>query len=267
MALLDRLNPGERYTVIRLTSHLAYPRHAGIGNDLHCGVAMYMMPVGAVNAGDPAGAVREAVALAMVQSDSYGVEGAALLASCYARAFSAHATIVSVCGEAADLAREGTRRAVERVLAAVNPDAPLERFIREVREAFLPFCPFEPPGRQGGGPDLTNRNQPSRILALEEPPVALAVLRYGDGDFYKTLKAGVCYGRDCDSIAGMACGLFGAIHGLSAIPADLRMLSDAANKRDFSALAADFAAVAAAIHEKDRQTFALKSRSIGGGGA
>jgi hypothetical protein len=201
----------------------------------------------------------------MVQTDSYGVEGAALLASCYARAFALQASIASVCAHAAELARDGTRRAVERVLAAVSLSDPIEGFIRRVRAAFVPFCPGETPGQDpAGDPTLTNRNQPSRTLAIEEPPVALAALLYGDGDFHKTLRAAVCYGRDSDSIAGMACGLYGGIHGVEALPARLRTDSDAANKRCFADLAARFADTVSAIHEDDRSVLDRRPSLAGG---
>jgi len=82
-------------------------------------------------------------------------------------------------------------------------------------------------------------------------PVALAVLKYGAGDFHKTLKAGVFYGRDCDSIAGMALGLYGAIYGEGALPKELRDASDVANRRNFKILADEFHDAAMKIIAED----------------
>jgi hypothetical protein len=57
----------------------------------------------------------------------------------------------------------------------------------------------------------------------------------------------------------MACGLYGAIYGVEAIPARLREASDAANRRCLAALAADFAATVEAIHECDRMILARRA--------
>lgn len=64
----------------------------------------------------------------------------------------------------------------------------------------------------------------------------LAVLEYGAGDPLRTITAAVRYGRDCDSIAGMACGLAGALFGCDAIPASLLSSCDEANQRGFGAV-------------------------------
>jgi len=249
MALLGRLNWIERYTVMRLTGFGAYPRHAGIGNSINCGVAMYIMSVGAVNAGDPAGAFREAIALAMAETDSYAVEAAAVLAAAYAEGFAREADIRTVCACARTAARDGTHDAIESALAATRTGDDLPTFIRSVREAVEPFDPktcLAP-----GGGDRENADQPSRLLSIEEVPVALAALAYGDGDFRKTIQAAVCYGRDCDSIAGMACGLYGALFGSSAIPQSLMEASDRANRRDYCGMAGVFEGTIRGIHRAD----------------
>jgi ADP-ribosylglycohydrolase len=104
--------------------------------------------------------------------------------------------------------------------------------------------------------------RPSRVASIEELPVALAALRYGNGDFLRALRAGVCYGRDCDSIAGMAGALFGAIHGVDAIPLSLRQEADRANRRDFGELAARFAKVVSAILTADMVRFSRRVQSV-----
>ncbi len=259
MALLGRLNWIERYTVMRLTGFGAYPRHAGIGNSINCGVAMYIMPVGAVNAGDSAGAFREAIAIAMAETDSYAVEAAAVLAAAYAEGFAQDSDIGTVCACARTAARDGTQDAIESALAAARAGDDLPTFIRNVREAVEPFDP-KTANAPGGG--RGNADQPSRLLSIEEVPVALAALVYGDGDFIKTIRAAVCYGRDCDSIAGMACGLYGALFGTSAIPAPLRAACDRANRRDYLQMAGVFEGAIRRIHEADVASCKRKSGSL-----
>ncbi len=99
-------------------------------------------------------------------------------------------------------------------------------------------------------------------MSIEELPVALAALRYGGGYFMRTLRAGVFYGRDCDSIAGMACGLLGALRGIAVIPEALRRASDAANRRNFAAIASGFAPTARAIFARDAERFAARRRAV-----
>ena len=48
---------------------------------VNCGAAMYIAPVGAVNAGDPRRAYDEAIAFASGHQESYGLEAAAVLAA------------------------------------------------------------------------------------------------------------------------------------------------------------------------------------------
>lgn len=245
--LLERLNEIEKYTVSRLKHFRAYPRHAGIGNAVNCGVAMYIMPVGAVNVGDPQYAFREAVSLAMAETDSFAVEAAGVLAGCYAAALTGNATIESVCDCAQSIAQDGTGAALRAVLSAADEADTVDVFIEKTRQAFLAF---DPTVDRGGG---TFVNQPSSCLSIEEVPVALAALKYGAGDFLRTIAAAVRYGRDCDSIAGMACGLAGALLGRQAIPASLRSSCDEANQRDFEALASAFAQTVREICQKDAE--------------
>lgn len=259
MALLERLNWIERYTAMRLTGFGAYPRHAGIGNSINCGVAMYIMPAGAVNAGDPAAAFQEAIALAMAETDSYAVEATAVLAAAYAEGFAPEASVESVCACAWTVARDGTRDAIESVLAAVRTGDDLPAFIRNVRKAVEPF---DPKTANAPGGDRGNADQPSRLLSIEEVPVAIAALAYGDGDFCKTLRAAVCYGRDCDSIAGMACGLYGALFGANAMPHVLMEACDRTNRRDYKEMATSFERTIRAIHHADVVSFQRKSRLL-----
>lgn len=264
MTILERLYWPEKYPWIRLVINNAEPRNAGVGNRVNCGVAMYIMPVGAVNAADSAAAYQEAASLAIAHNESFAVEAAAVLAAAGATAFTNGATIDAVVENAFSVARDGTKKAIEAVLEAVNVNLTLTDFIEHVRSAVAPFDqrPTYLPDDQsfsciGIRADV---GRPSRESCIEELPVALAALKYGDGDFYKTIEASVFYGRDCDSIAGMSCSLYGAIYGVDAIPLSLRKGVDAANRRDFSAVAATFTRTVENIYEKDNVRFEERRR-------
>lgn len=256
MAIWERLWVPEKYPMFRLRYNNAEPRSAGLGNMVNCGVAMWIMPAGAVNAGDPEAAYQEAAAIAQAHNESFAVEAAAVLAAAYAEAF-AGTSIDAVIAAALRLARDGTQAACAAAVAAADPADDLPTFIHRVRAAVAPFdqrsehtSDDKPLAviRPGMVSDI---GRPSRVMSIEELPVALAALRYGAGDFLTTLRAAVCYGRDCDSIAGMTVGLFGALHGDAEFPDRLRQDLTEVNRRDFVALADQFSKTVREIHLRD----------------
>lgn len=265
MDLWDRLFYPEKYPWLRMSVFNAEPRSAGLGNLVNAGVAMFMMPVGAVNAGDPYAAYQEAVAVGVAHNESYAVEAGAVMATAVATGLSPSSSIEAVLRAAAEFARDGTGLAVDAAIHAADPSDDLESFIAKTREAVAPYDP-----RTGHAPDdrplkpneLSNVGRPSRMASVEELPVALAALRYGGDDFTKTLRAGVFYGRDCDSIAGMACCLYGAIYGLEALPNDLCTVSDTANRRDYGAMADRLLDTIKVISGKDAERFASRRRAL-----
>jgi ADP-ribosylglycohydrolase len=153
------------------------------------------------------------------------------------------------------LARDGTAAALDAVLSAVDHGDEIDAFIAKTRTAFLPFDHKESHVPLESGGRMADNNQPSSRLTIEEVPIAMAALKWGKGDFLRTLKAAVSYGRDCDSIAAMACGLLGAIHGESVIPAPLKEASNAANRRDWNGMAAKFTETILEITRNDRLSF------------
>jgi ADP-ribosylglycohydrolase len=263
--LWDRLWYVEQYPWFRLVSSNAEPRAAGVGNNVNCGVAMWMMPVGAVNAGSPLDAYQEAVLLGSAHNESFAVEAGAVMAAASAEALSASGTIDGVLDVASSLAKDGTQRAIKAVIDASDPQDSLESCIHKVRAAVAPYdqrtghCPDDAPLSL---PEFSDVGRPSRISSIEELPVALAALRYGQGDALKTLKAAVCYGRDCDSIASMAMGLFGGLYGVDALPPSLCTDVDEANRRNFGEMSSAFLPVIQEILANDRKEFAHRERSI-----
>ncbi len=265
MPILERLWWPERYPWLRLTVANAEPRSAGMGNCVNCGAAMFMLPVGAANAGDPAGAYQEATAFSAAHNESFAVEAAGVMAAAYAAALGADATQDSVLAAATGLAHDGTALALRAVLAAVDPGLSLASFIRTVRADFAPFdqrTSHSVDESPLSASSLSNIGRPSRLHAIEELPVALAALAYGQGDFVRTIQAGVFYGRDCDSIAGMAGGIFGALHGVEAIPRDLREKSDQANRRQWGRMACEFAATCESLLTQDALRMSERHRAV-----
>jgi hypothetical protein len=99
-------------------------------------------------------------------------------------------------------------------------------------------------------PDLDAR-KPSRLNAIEELPIALAMLKITKGDFREGVLGAINYGRDSDSIATMLGAISGAMHGRSAIPKEWIETVERESQRDFAALGARMANLARSIVEKD----------------
>ncbi|MBA2666851.1 MAG: ADP-ribosylglycohydrolase family protein [Trueperaceae bacterium] len=246
--LLNRVFLAEKYLVLRLRTAHVDPREAGVGNVVNCGAAMYMAPVGIVNAGDPAGAYREAIDLAGAHQSSYGREAAGVMAAAVAAAFRPGASVASVVDACLGLARDGTREAIREVVEAARGVDSWQEAIPVLRDAVRPF---DTVGEAYRDPDVDAR-KPSRRASIEELPVALGMLVACGGRYVDAVLGGVNYGRDSDSIAQMAGAIAGALHGVDTVPRRWLERVERASRRDFAVVADDLAHVAREVLTKDR---------------
>ncbi len=257
MLLIDRLFYPEKWLLIRLRLANSDPRVGGIGNMVNCGAAMYAAPIGIVNAGDPEGAYREAIEIMAAHQTSYGLEAAGVMAACVAEALKPNATADSVVKIALDLAQEGTRLAIEAVVQRARTMNDWRAAIAPLRDAIRPF--------DGAADDFHNRGNgsndwnPSRMHSIEEVPVALGFLVVTDGDFEQSIFGATNYGRDNDSIAGMAGSIAGAIHGDSAIRPNWINQVKSENRIDLDPIAADLTSLANRLQR--RQLEAAENRA------
>ncbi|MER6996342.1 ADP-ribosylglycohydrolase family protein [Streptomyces sp. NPDC000410] len=213
---LQRVFLAEKWLAARIHYGHADPREAGTGNIVNCGAAMYMAPVGLVNAANPAAAYAEALDIAGAHQSSYGREAAGVLAAAVAAACVPGATPTTVVDTCLSLAKDGTRPAIEAVAEVAARHSDFEPALRPLREAVAPFDTVGPDYR---APSLAAR-RPSRLHSIEELPIALGMLLIGDGDYRRTVLGSVNYGRDCDSIATMSGAIAGALYGEEPIPTD-----------------------------------------------
>ncbi|MGW2931275.1 ADP-ribosylglycohydrolase family protein [Streptomyces sp. NPDC001156] len=204
---LQRIFLAEKWLVARLHYGHADPREAGVGNIVNCGAAMYMAPVGLVNAANPAGAYAEALDVAGAHQSSYGREAAGVFAAAVAAACEPGATPDSVVAACLSLAKDGTRAAIETVCDAASRYSDFESALRPLREAVAPYDTVGPDYR---APSLGAR-RPSRLHTIEELPVALGMMVVARGDYRHAVLGAVNYGRDCDSTATMAGAITGAL--------------------------------------------------------
>ncbi|WP_327322970.1 ADP-ribosylglycohydrolase family protein [Streptomyces sp. NBC_01210] len=246
---LQRVFLAEKWMVTRLHYGHNDPREAGAGNIVNCGAAMYMAPVGLVNAAHPEAAYAEAIDIAGAHQSSYGREAAGVFAAAVSAACLPDATPTSVVDTALSLAKDGTESAIEAVAEAAAGYSDFESALAPLRTAVAPFDTVGPDYRT---PSLAAR-RPSRLHSIEELPIALGMLLVGGGDYRRTVLGAVNYGRDCDSIATMAGAIAGALHGESAVPSDWAKTVAEASRIDLHAPARELAAVTREVFTRDTE--------------
>ncbi len=248
----------ERYVYQRLAINNIEPRYAGMGNYINEGFQGIVLPIGAINAGDPWRAYNECVSIGMAHTESFGIEAAAVNAAAYAVAFKKQSSIKEVIDTAVSFAKDGTGLALKDVLAATNINDDLKTFISKTRKAVVPYLQLSPGNENKENivtPKLaheqSNIARASRIAVVENFPIALACLQYGNGDYMKTLKASLFYGRDGETIAAVSTSLLAAIIGKKIIPEKLKKEVDDVNKRNYTQISASLFSTVATIYEQD----------------
>jgi ADP-ribosylglycohydrolase len=254
--LLQRVFLAEKWLVARLAYGHVDPREAGTGNIVNCGAAMYMAPVGLVNAANPAAAYAEALDVAGAHQSSYGREAAGVFAAAVAAACAPGATPESVVAACLSLAKDGTREAIERVCEVAAAHRDFESALVPLREAVAPYDTVGPDYR---APSLAAR-RPSRLHSIEELPVALGMLVVSGGDHRRAVLGAVNYGRDCDSIATMAGALAGALG--SPVPDDWSKTVAKASRLDLWEPARTLTEVTREIFERDVRRRRAHERAI-----
>jgi len=242
---LQRIFLAEKWLVARLHYGHVDPREAGTGNIVNCGAAMYMAPVGLVNAANPARAYAEALDIAGAHQSSYGREAAGVFAAGVAAACAPGATPDSVVAACLTLAKDGTRSAIEAVCEVAARHTDFESALVPLREAVAPYDTVGPDYRS---PSLGAR-RPSRLHSIEELPVALGMLVVAAGDYRHAVLGSVNYGRDCDSIATMSGALAGALG--SEVPHDWAKTVAESSRLDLNAPARTLTEVTGEIFERD----------------
>ncbi|MBE1494316.1 ADP-ribosylglycohydrolase [Amycolatopsis lexingtonensis] len=260
--LLQRVFLAEKWIVARLHYGHVDPREAGVGNVVNCGAAMYVAPVGVVNAGDPRAAYAEAIDLTGAHQSSYGREAAGVLAAMVAAAVAPGASLDDVVAAALDVAHDGTAAALRAVVEtfgdrSVPPgtDGEERALAALVRETVAPFDSVGPHYREMS----MDARRPSRTKSIEELPAALAFVLAHRGDFRGAVLAAVNYGRDADSIAVMAAAICAGLGGTAVVPAEWVDQVGDASRMDLRETGHLLASAAADILKADRERAAARA--------
>lgn len=241
--IIDRLFYPDKYPFVRHTLANCEPREGGIGNMVNCGAAMYIAPVGVVNACNPIMAYHEAIRFAMGHQCSYGLEAAGVLAASVAKAFETNVTVDDIVDTAIACAKDGTKAAIKAVVDKAkilkNQKENKDLVIKEFHQVLKKFSPM--------GDDInrsidkvgipSNHYTPNRLFSIEELPIALGYITLHEGDFYTSINDGVNSGRDTDSIGVMIGVVLGAFHGSSVFREEDISQINTINKTDLTQLA------------------------------
>ncbi len=248
--ILQRVFLAEKWLVARLHYGHVDPREAGVGNIVNCGAAMYMAPVGVVNAADPRAAYAEAIDLAGAHQSSYGREAAGVFAAAVAAALTPGADVEDVVAAAIEVAHDGTRAALVAVVGAVRGLAPGadDETVRDALRAAV--RPYDTVGDDYRRPAMDAR-LPSRTKSIEELPVALGFCLASGGDLRRAVLGAVNYGRDADSIATMAGAVCAGLGGPEAVPAEWVRDVEQASRIDLRQVAKALSGAAAEIIASD----------------
>jgi ADP-ribosylglycohydrolase len=255
--IIDRLFYPEKYIFIRHVLANCDPREAGIGNMINCGAAMYIAPVGIVNACHPKAAYDEAILFAMGHQSSYGLEAAGVLAACVAKAFEENVTVDDIVETAITLAKDGTKEAIKeltKVARKLRPEKEnKDKVVKTFQSVIAKYSPMKDDVHRKiekvGIP--SNHYTPSRLFSIEELPMALAFIVLNEGDFYDSIIDGINSGRDTDSIGVMIGAILGAMYGYKVIREEDIQLLEEKNQMNLMTLSEQFAKVAKKIIEDD----------------
>lgn len=197
------------------------------------GTAMRIMPVGVFCAGDPAEAARLAAIDASVSHARDGVYCAQAIAAAVAAALveSSWEAVIEAGLAAVPVGSWSARtigRAVDIGRRAPSLRAAVDQLYAEISLFHYPWADVAP----------------------EATALAFGLLTAARGDYVDAVLGGVNVGRDADTIAAMAGGMAGALHGAQAVPPPWRERINRVRGHCIKAVAGtDLAELAEALHQ------------------
>jgi ADP-ribosylglycohydrolase len=199
--------------------------------------AMIIAPVGILNGGDPERAALQAYDLGCVWQTGYSRECAGAMAA-------AHAALLSPNAKPEDAAEAAKKYCptfapyVDRAVELAIKCGGIDEFTSQYYEKYIPGPNEE--YWMGLGKDWNRPGEPFCFNAdpLEVCSLGIGFFVLGKGDMKKAISGGASFGRDCDTIAGIAGSLTGALYGMSNLPKEwVAAVMDACPEPDIKELA------------------------------
>lgn len=228
--LREHLNPNrvwinDRLMLLKLKAGLN-PWENGVGLIPSGCATMGIAPVGAINAGDPRQAYQDAFNLASLNQVGHNRDAAATFAAGVAAAFIPGITLDGVLETMRTFSTPLLQRAIYRTLKLARSSRSVDEFAAGYYANLLDYTWPTPPGESPEQDRFFSGN------SIELVPITMAILHLTGGEVNQAMIEAASFGRDCDTTAGMAGSLAGALHGASAIRPDWIATVEAAN-RDF----------------------------------
>jgi ADP-ribosylglycohydrolase len=239
-AWLDKLNPDrlfitERIVLEKLKLGMS-PWVTGRGQPLADAAIMCISPVGIINAGDPAQAYQDGYVLALIHQDGIECDAAATVAAGVAAAFSDRATVSSVLASMREHCSYEIGRLLEMASALAETSADPDHFVEQFYATLLDRSFPLPPAEQW------DRDRSVSPTSREVLPAVAGLLQLCGSDANRCLSEAASFGRDADTIATVAGGLIGALHGARALRRDWIEQCEQANEDLFDEVEGDPAA-------------------------
>lgn len=190
------------------------PDKTGEGNIPCDDAAMSISPIGLLNFANPKQAALEAYFVSTVFQEGYSKSAASAVASAVAETMNPESTIDSVVQQAAMYCGDETKKAIDRAIDVAKKCKDHQEFTEKAYEKLLVNNQYWASYKEG------DEEHSFSADPLEVMPVSLGMFYVCKGDPKLSIIAGANFGRDCDTIGGIAGGIAGAFKGAKEIPAD-----------------------------------------------
>ena len=170
---------------------------------------------------------------------SFGLEAAAVQATCVAEAFKPDASVSSIVDAALSVAKDGTTDCIAAIAERASTLSDWKEAIGPLRDVMRQYDTSADDAKTERG-NVSDQWTPSRSHSIEEVPIALGFLVVTGGDIEETMFGATNYGRDNDSIAGMGGAIAGALHGIDALRPEWVEQINTANRIDLMPIARRF---------------------------
>jgi ADP-ribosylglycohydrolase len=219
------------------------PWDCGRGGNLPGAATMAMVPVGIINAANPAQAYQDGYALASLMQDGHERDAAAILAAGVATAIVPGHKLADVMAAMDQHGSDLVRRAISLTLDLALTSGSTGEFIQSYYAQLTDWRMAQPPHQVGSVPEgYPPRARYLSSSSLERLPAALALLHLCGGDVNDCLIEGANFGRDAAAIASIAGCIAGALAGSTLIRGDWIDTCETANRGLWTSLEQDSAA-------------------------